>query len=184
MAGVSAAVLPRHLSNFTAMWLQDFAISDDKMSCYLVNSVLIWVCHLLQFPAEKRYSQVPVMIKPSYIDFYLPSLDPRWYYLPYALMITIQFSLLHLSLNLSRQSHVYIGPAFDHLWNYRCPRTRLEPNAGFYTKGPPLVKSNLICPSDKLSWQPGCPVLDINIQGNFCISPGNYSSDNLPENLV
>ena len=23
---------------------------------------------------------------------------------------------------------------------------------GFYTKGRPLVKSNLICPSDKLSW--------------------------------
>ena len=34
---------------------------------------------------------------------------------------------------------------------------------GFYTKGRPLVKSNLICPSDKLSWQPGCPVLNINI---------------------
>ena len=56
--------------------------------------------------------------------------------------------------------------------------------AGFYTKGCPLVKSNLICPSDKLSWQPGCPVLNINIQGNFCISQGNGSSDNLPENLV
>ena len=27
----------------------------------------------------------------------------------------------------------------------------------FYTKGRPLVKSNLIYPSDKLSWQPGCP---------------------------
>ena len=53
-----------------------------------------------------------------------------------------------------------------------------------YTKGRPLVKSNLICPSDKLSWQPGCPVLNINIQGNFCISQGNGSSDNLPENLV
>ena len=34
---------------------------------------------------------------------------------------------------------------------------------GFYTKGRPLVKSNLICPSDKLSWQPGCPVSNINI---------------------
>ena len=55
---------------------------------------------------------------------------------------------------------------------------------GFYTKGRPLVKSNLICPSDKLSWQPGCPILDINIQGNFCISQGNGVSDNLPENLV
>ena len=42
--------------------------------------------------------------------------------------------------------------------------------SGFYTKGRLLVKSNLICPSDKLSWQPGCPVLNINIQGNFCIS--------------
>ena len=56
--------------------------------------------------------------------------------------------------------------------------------AGFYTKGCPLVKSNLICPSDKLSWQPGCPFLNINIQGNFCISQGSGSSDNLPENLV
>ena len=55
---------------------------------------------------------------------------------------------------------------------------------GFYTKCRPLVKSNLICPSDKLSWQPGCPVLNINIQGNFCISQGNGSSDNPPENLV
>ena len=55
---------------------------------------------------------------------------------------------------------------------------------GFYTKGRPIVKSNLICPSDKLSWQPGCPILNINIQGNFCISQGNGSSDNLPENLV
>ena len=53
--------------------------------------------------------------------------------------------------------------------------------AGFYTKGRPLVKSNLICPSDKLSWQPGCPVLNINIQGNFCISQVNGPSDNLPE---
>ena len=52
------------------------------------------------------------------------------------------------------------------------------------TKGRPLVKSNVICPADKLSWQPGCPVLNINIQGNFCISQGNGSSDNLPENLV
>ena len=41
--------------------------------------------------------------------------------------------------------------------------------SGFYTKGRPLVKSNLICPSDKLSWQPDCPVSNINIQGNFCI---------------
>ena len=56
--------------------------------------------------------------------------------------------------------------------------------AGFYTKGRPLVKSNLICPWDKLSWQPGCPVLNINIQGNFCINERNDSSDNLPENLV
>ena len=58
--------------------------------------------------------------------------------------------------------------------------------AGFYIKGRPLVKSNLICPSDKLSWQPGCPILNINIhvQGNFCISQGNGSSANLPENLV
>ena len=54
----------------------------------------------------------------------------------------------------------------------------------FYTKGRPLVKSNLICPLDKLSWQPGCPVLNINIQGNFCISQGNGSLNNLPENLV
>ena len=57
-------------------------------------------------------------------------------------------------------------------------------NTGFYTKGRPLVKSNLICSSDKLSWQPGCPVLNTNIQGNFCISQGYGSSDNLPENLV
>ena len=55
---------------------------------------------------------------------------------------------------------------------------------GFYTKGRPLVKSNLICPLDKLSWQPGPPVLNINIQGIFYISQGNGSSDNLPENLV
>ena len=60
----------------------------------------------------------------------------------------------------------------------------LTDTSGFYTKGRPLVKSNLICPLDKLSWQPGCPVLNINIQGNFCISQGNGSSDNLPENLV
>ena len=57
-------------------------------------------------------------------------------------------------------------------------------HAGFYTKGRPLVKSNLIRSSDKLSWLPGCPVLNINIQGNFCISQGNGSSDNLLENLV
>ena len=57
-------------------------------------------------------------------------------------------------------------------------------NSGFYTKGRPLVKSNLICPLDKLSWPPGCPVLDMNIQINFGISQGNGSSDNLPENLV
>ena len=56
--------------------------------------------------------------------------------------------------------------------------------SGFYTKGRPLIKSKLICPSDKLSWQPGCPILNINMQGNFCISQGNGVSDNLPENLV
>ena len=57
-------------------------------------------------------------------------------------------------------------------------------DSGFYTKGRPLVKSNLICPFDKLSWQPGCPVLNINIHGNFCIGKESGSSDNLPENLV
>ena len=46
---------------------------------------------------------------------------------------------------------------------------------GFYTKGRPLVK---------LSWQPGCPILNINIEGNFCIGQGNGSSDNPPENLA
>ena len=55
---------------------------------------------------------------------------------------------------------------------------------GFYTKGRPLVKSNLICHSDKLGWPPGCPVLNNNMQGNFCVSQGNGFSDNLPENLV
>ena len=67
----------------------------------------------------------------------------------------------------------------------KCSKVKKKFNiTGFYTKGRPLVKSNLICPSDKLSWQPGCPVLNINIQGNFCISQENGSSDNLPENLV
>ena len=76
-------------------------------------------------------------------------------------------------------------------WGFRAAKWSQLKNwpchdAGFYTKGRPLVKSNPICPSDKLSWQPGCPVLNINIhvQGNFCISQGNGSSDNLPENLV
>ena len=41
---------------------------------------------------------------------------------------------------------------------------------GFYTKGRLLVKPNLICPSDKFSWQPGCPVLNINIQGKISVS--------------
>ena len=59
----------------------------------------------------------------------------------------------------------------------------VENALGLYTKGRLLVKSNLICP-DKLSWQPGCSVLNINIKGNFCISQGNGSSDKLPENLV
>ena len=81
---------------------------------------------------------------------------------------------LHLNKRLSKQSRRrwFETPSLS-LWR-----------PGFYTKGRPLVKSNLICPSDKLSWQPGCPVLNINIQGNFCISQGNGSSDNLPENLV
>ena len=64
-------------------------------------------------------------------------------------------------------------------------RQKINPYyTGFYTKGLPLVKYNLICPSDKLSWRPGCPVLNNNIQGKFCISQGNGSLDNLPENLV
>ena len=29
----------------------------------------------------------------------------------------------------------------------------IEQGPGFYTKGRPLIKSNSICPSDKLSWQ-------------------------------
>ena len=57
-------------------------------------------------------------------------------------------------------------------------------SAGFYTKGCSLVKSNLICPSDKLSWQLGCPGLNNNIQGSLCISQAYGSLDNLPENLV
>ena len=65
-----------------------------------------------------------------------------------------------------------------------CDVSRTRNTAGFYTKGRPLVKSNLICPSDKLSWRPGCPVLNNSIQGYFCISQGNGSSDNLPELLV
>ena len=58
----------------------------------------------------------------------------------------------------------------------------LNQTTGFYIKGRPLLKSNLICDSDKLGWRPGCPVLNNNIQGNFCISQGNGFSDNLPEN--
>ena len=61
---------------------------------------------------------------------------------------------------------------------------QIDTYTGFYTKGRPLIISNLICPLDKLSWQPGCPVLDINLQGNFCIMQGNGSSGNLLENLV
>ena len=70
-------------------------------------------------------------------------------------------------------------------YSFMFPKFHLTINQpGFYTEDHLLVKSNLICPSDKLSWQPGCPVLHINIQGNFCISHGNVSLDNLPENLV
>ena len=90
-----------------------------------------------------------------------------------------------------RISPVLNVPVHISLKQYSTSRTLthcslLIPNGitGFYTKGRPFVKSNLICPSDKLSWQPGCPVLNINIQGNFCISQGSGSSDNLPENLV
>ena len=70
-----------------------------------------------------------------------------------------------------------------HLLRIETVSELLDCSTGFYTKGRLLVKSNQICSSDKLSWQPGCPVLNINIQGNFCISQGNGSSDNLPENL-
>ena len=48
------------------------------------------------------------------------------------------------------------------LWKMKWNQT------GFYTKGRPLVKSNLICPSDKLSWQTDCPVLHVNIQKTWC----------------
>ena len=75
-----------------------------------------------------------------------------------------------------------MAPIFSPRENFKShagPKT-----SGFYTKGRLLVKSNQICPLDKLSWQPDCPVLNINIQGNFCISQGNVSSDNLPENLL
>ena len=47
-------------------------------------------------------------------------------------------------------------------------------SAGFSTKGRLLVKSNIICPSDKLSWQPGCPVLNINIQGKSLLQPRKW----------
>ena len=66
------------------------------------------------------------------------------------------------------------------IWRYFSVYHR---SSGFYTKGRPLVKSNPICPSDKFSWGPGCPVLNNNIQGNFCISQGNDSSDNLLKKL-
>ena len=43
--------------------------------------------------------------------------------------------------------------------------------SGFYTKGRPLVKSNLFCPSDKLSWQPGCPVFKYQYTRKFLYQP-------------
>ena len=80
---------------------------------------------------------------------------------------------------------IYIKDIYLQHFLPNCPQVNATKSySGFYTKGRPLVKSNLICPLDKLSGQPGCPVLDINIQGNFCISQENGSSDNLPENLV
>ena len=45
---------------------------------------------------------------------------------------------------------------------------------GFYTKGRPLVKSNLICPSDKLGWQLDCPFLNINMQRKFLYQPRKW----------
>ena len=50
-----------------------------------------------------------------------------------------------------------------HEYNMNCEILSYKYPSGFYTKGCPLVKSNLICPSDKLSWQPGGPVLNVNI---------------------
>ena len=81
------------------------------------------------------------------------------------------------SVCLSGLTHLRIGKIYGRILTH-CGL------AGFYIKGRPLVKSNLICPSDKLSWQPGCPVLNINIKGNFCISQGNGSSDNLPSDAI
>ena len=64
---------------------------------------------------------------------------------------------------------------------------QLDGAPGFYTKGRPLVKSNLICPSDKLSWQPGCPILNINIlYKEISVSAKEMAlrTINLPEILV
>ena len=91
----------------------------------------------------------------------------------------VKFQRVPLKIHIKIWTHT---PQNMHFTDFKWFTISLD--SGFYIKGRPLVKSNLICPSDKLSWQPGCPILNINIQGNFCISQGNGSSDNLPENLV
>ena len=60
---------------------------------------------------------------------------------------------------------------------------------GRHTQGSTLRFVRLSNPTylsfGQVELRPGCQVLNINIQGrNFCISQGNGSSTNLPENLV
>ena len=101
------------------------------------------------------------------------SVDTGRWYISVVSGMTAMFLWITLLVNVG----LYLYISVKKVWSQRF-------NSEFYTKGRPLVKSNLICPSDKLSWQPGCPVLNINIQGNFFISQRSGSSDNLPENLV
>ena len=98
------------------------------------------------------------------------------------------FRKMHLKMTSAKWCPFCLGLNMSREWQKTWLKVNLSLGnglvPGFYTKGRLLVESNLICPSDKLSWQHGCPVFNINIQGNFCISQGNGSSDNMPENLV
>ena len=85
-----------------------------------------------------------------------------WNHGMYGFKTWISFeTTLNFTVSLSLRDFFHAFPIFD-------------ADTGFYTKGLPLVKSNLICPSDKLSWQPGCPVLKHQYTRKFLYQPRKW----------
>ena len=177
-----AAVLVTHSCTTWCLWVNLVDCSDvsshavpiNITSCFLIMCLSQSHGVMIIFIRPKFYAMLYPVVSTKYKDIFT-IIYKLWYFFFNKRIIVVSKSLLTMNNK---------GKSFSWSVGVLIIEVLLHMITGFYTKGRPLVKSNLICPSDKLNWQPCCPVLNIDIQGNFCISQRNGSSDNLPENLV